>query len=32
MPLIIPIPWVWKLHMPLSRRLNVIGMFILGGL
>ena len=30
--LCLPIPWLWKLQMPLSRKLNVIGIFILGGL
>ena len=30
--LCLPIPWLWNLQMPLSRKLNVIGIFILGGL
>ena len=30
--LVMPIPWLWKLQMPMTRKLAVIGMFLLGSL
>ena len=30
--LCLPIPWLWTLQMPLSRKLGLIGIFCLGGL
>ena len=32
MALVIPIPWLWKLHLPIGQRLNVIAIFLMGGL
>ena len=30
--LCLPFPWLWRLQMPMSRKLLIIGMFALGGL
>lgn len=30
--LLSPIPWLWKLQMPMARKLAIIGMFLLGSL
>ena len=29
---LLPVPWLWGLHIQLSRKLAVIGIFLLGGL
>ena len=30
--LILPVPWLWGMHMPAPKRMAVIGLFILGSL
>ena len=32
MALLIPIPWLWNLQLPLGQRINVIAIFLVGGL
>lgn len=30
--LVLPLPFLWKLQMPTSKKLSVMGIFVLGGL